>query len=348
MRFIAKVIAIIILPVIGSMIAGTTGAIIGFVIGFLGAMGAGEETNSFRKGRKSNGFKGVSFNENTGDSTEDVIKDRIKGTVEKISPVTFKAHWQHYMIPKVWTDLRVYLYNGLHGEEKVEADLDSIEQPDRFDFETSGPAYLKVGTEIKIKPEIPDFRFAPKEMIVEWYKDWVPVVFRMMTELAGPFPKSGKKVKGKVKFFVGPLLINEIDINVTVKDLLLGDEKFTRNKKEKSAYRKIFPSYSHRDKKIVEKIEKTYSAFGDEYMRDVKKLRCGQKWQPEILKLIKEADVFHLFWSYASKKSRYVRKEWEEALKQNKEDFIRPVYWEEPMPKPPPELGAIQFSELDF
>jgi predicted thioredoxin/glutaredoxin len=83
-------------------------------------------------------------------------------------------------------------------------------------------------------------------------------------------------------------------------------------------------------------------------MRDVKELRCGQEWQPEILELIKEADVFHLFWSYASEKSPYVEKEWKEALKQARKNFIRPVYWEVPPPERPPELKGIQFTELDF
>ena len=43
MRFLGKVIIIIILTVIGNLIAGETGAIIGFIIGFIGAMGACEE-----------------------------------------------------------------------------------------------------------------------------------------------------------------------------------------------------------------------------------------------------------------------------------------------------------------
>ena len=281
--------------------------------------------------------------------TEDVIKDKIKGAVDKISPVTFSAHWQHYTMPYEWTDLMVYLYSGERGEKKAYEHLKKrIKHPDKIDFNIAGPAYLKVGTEIKIKPEMPYFSFSPEESSVKWNEEFHPVMFQMMTELKGPFPPLGKKVQGKVKFFVGPLLINEININVIVKAQLTGKEKVEKNKKANPAYRKIFPSYSHKDTKIVNKIEKTYSAFGDRYMRDVRELRSGQKWQPAILELIKEADVFHLFWSSASKDSPYVRLEWEEALRQNKEDFIRPVYWEVPMPDRPPELEDIQFSELDF
>jgi hypothetical protein len=173
---------------------------------------------------------------------------------------------------------------------------------------------FKKGTKILIRPEIPGFRFSPEETIVTWYEDWGPVVFRMMTELEGPFPELGKKVEGKVKFFVGPLLINEININVIIKEHLSRDEKSIRNKKAKPAYRKIFTSYAHEDSDIVESMEKVFSAFGDEYMRDLMTLCSGQEWKPSTLDLIEKADVFHLFWSSASQKSPHVAMEWREAL----------------------------------
>ena len=280
--------------------------------------------------------------------TSNTIKHRPGRMVEKISPLTFRTHWEHYTMPGEWNDLRVDLYSGLHGQKEADKDLELIEQPDKFDFNTAGPVYLKGGTNVLIKPKIPGFRFEPEEVIVTWYGEWVPVVFRMMTEFERPLLKWGKKVEGQVNFFVGPLLINEININMIIKDHLSGNEKFTRNEKAKPAYRKIFPSYAHKDEAIVRKIELAFQAFGDKYMRDVKELRCGQKWEPTILKLIKEADVFHLFWSKAAKKSHYVEMEWQEALKRREEYFIRPFYWEEPMPEPPPELRDIQFSMLNF
>ena len=67
--------------------------------------------------------------------------------------------------------------------------------------------------------------------------------------------------------------------------------------------------------------------------------------------MIDRADIFQLFWSNTAAASKYVRQEWEHALNlQRQQGFIRPVYWQQPMPPPPPELGAIHFAyepELD-
>jgi hypothetical protein len=133
---------------------------------------------------------------------------------------------------------------------------------------------------------------------------------------------------------------------VIVKRQLSKDEEPAEDEEASSVYRKIFASYSHKDSEIVEKIEAAYEAFGDEYMRDVKILRSGEEWNPALLKLIKQADVFQLFWSEAAKKSKYVEKEWREALKQKKKNFIRVVCLEEPTPQPPPELKNIHFTKL--
>ena len=87
-------------------------------------------------------------------------------------------------------------------------------------------------------------------------------------------------------------------------------------------------------------------------MRDVVKLKSGQDWNAELLNMIDRADIFQLFWSSNAMQSKYVQQEWEYALKRGtgRVSFIRPVYWEDPMPSPPAELGHIHFAfqpELD-
>jgi hypothetical protein len=275
------------------------------------------------------------------------IEDQINEIVKKESPVTFSVYWQHYVIPKEWTNLMVYLYSGSHGDkETYENLLKQVKNPDKFDFNISGPVDIKWGAKILIKPEMPGFRFAPEESLVTWYEDWIPVTFNMMAEPKELIPRRGEKVNGKVKFFVGPLLINEIDINVTIKEHLSGDETVTINKKTHPAYLKIFPSYAHEDEDIVEKIEAAVETIGNKYMRDVKVLRAGELFGPAIDDFIKEAHVFQLFWSEASKESKYVEKEWRAALERKKEYFIRPTYWKKPMPAPPTELGKMHFSYI--
>ncbi len=83
-----------------------------------------------------------------------------------------------------------------------------------------------------------------------------------------------------------------------------------------------------------------------DYLRDVHTLKSGQDWDDQLLTLIENADIFQLFWSGTAADSPYVRKEWEHALGLGRDEtaFIRPVYWETPMPGVPDELDHIHFA----
>jgi TIR domain-containing protein len=93
-------------------------------------------------------------------------------------------------------------------------------------------------------------------------------------------------------------------------------------------------------------------ASGDRYLRDVRDLRSGEEWEPRLLEMIEHADIFQLFWSSNSMRSRFVRREWEHALGLGRPDFIRPTYWENPFPEspadglPPEALRALNFHRM--
>src|SRR5262249_2216525 len=87
---------------------------------------------------------------------------------------------------------------------------------------------------------------------------------------------------------------------------------------------------------------------GLDYLYDVKLLRSGEKWNAALLAKIEQADIFQLCWSRAAKKSSYVEQEWKYALKQKKTNFIRPVYWQRPLPTPPSELADLHFAYLEL
>ena len=87
-------------------------------------------------------------------------------------------------------------------------------------------------------------------------------------------------------------------------------------------------------------------------MRDVTALRSGEIWDQRILQLIEEADVFQLFWSWNALESEHVAREWQHALALRRPRFVRPVYWEDPLPAkpernlPPAELTSLHFQKL--
>jgi hypothetical protein len=95
-------------------------------------------------------------------------------------------------------------------------------------------------------------------------------------------------------------------------------------------------------------LEMAYEALGLRYCRDVHKLRSGEVWSRALLALIERADIFQLCWSKAAKKSRWVEQEWRYALGLARSNFVRPVYWESPLPEPPPELQHLHFAFLPW
>jgi hypothetical protein len=59
-----------------------------------------------------------------------------------------------------------------------------------------------------------------------------------------------------------------------------------------------------------------------------------------------------LFWSWHSMESSFVEQEWRYALSTGRAHFLRPVYWQQPLPAqpernlPPPELMKLHFHSL--
>ena len=111
-------------------------------------------------------------------------------------------------------------------------------------------------------------------------------------------------------------------------------------------YQAVFVSYARQDAGIVDQLERAYAALGFDYLRDIRVLRRGEKWNPALLRKIEEADIFQLCWSKAAKASANVEQEWRHAMRLNRTAFVRPLYWEQPMPEPPEELRDIHFARL--
>jgi hypothetical protein len=164
--------------------------------------------------------------------------------------------------------------------------------------------------------------------------------------------RAGHVVEGSIACYVGPLLIAEVRFSVVVLEpgahtAAEAPEAVTSAK----MYQAVFASYSHADAAVVEAVETACQSLGMDYLRDVMKLRSGQNWSNQILRMIDEADIFQLFWSSSSSESPYVEQEWRHALNlisRKGATFIRPIYWEKPLARVPSELSRIHFAPVDF
>ena len=195
------------------------------------------------------------------------------------------------------------------------------------------------GSTITAIPRLEGFQFNPPSQTVELHEDWHRLDFRLRArpELAGTASN------GHLTFTVEGVIVADIPISIYVGDRVMTAEMVNA---PGEPYRSIFCSYSRRDTCVVKRVERACKTLGIDYLRDVVSLRSGEPWQPALLSMIERADIFQLFWSRNAVRSKYVEDEWRYALRLSREPsrFIRPVYWTEPMPPPPPELGHLSFA----
>jgi len=256
--------------------------------------------------------------------------------------VQFRAVWNPRVRRQEWSTLHVYVFAGLRGFSAAYRDFERRAILPLADYESQGAsAKIPRGSEITVVPHVENVTFNPPNASLSWLEDSQAVEFRMRVALT-----DSTDHEGRVMFFVGPLLVAEIPMSVTLVERSESPEPANAQMEDRVArpYRKIFVSYSHQDTPVVEALERAYTALGDSYLRDVKVLRSGEEWNETILAHIPTADVFQLCWSKAARESVYVAQEWRYAAELRRPYFIRPVYWERPLPPPPPELSQLHFT----
>jgi hypothetical protein len=231
------------------------------------------------------------------------------------------------------------LVEGRYGETPIDA--------------TNGDARqaLGRGSELRVVPDLPGIVCNPPAFDFTWLEAVHEAHFRVR-------PRAdlvGRIVRGFVRIWYGRLILGELSVAIPVveeRPPTVASRAALDRGEEINLYRKIFPSYSHRDRDMVRYFQAAAYALGDQYLQDVVSLRSGEPWDERLLELIGEADVFQLFWSHNSMRSPYCRREWERALALHRPSFVRPLYWEDPLPEdpalglPPGDLRALHFAHV--
>jgi hypothetical protein len=238
-----------------------------------------------------------------------------------------------------------YVFTKLDRDEVTEdADLQGRGRGPLVHSSAEGEAGLERGVVLTATPRCEGLTFDPPTQSVVWRGRWRRFDFHAgVTEK----PTSPVQVRGTISFSIEGLLVADIPFEAIIGKAPLTDPEIQHI--HGRLYDAIFPSYSHEDKQIVERLERAYRALGLSYLRDVTTLRSGKKWRPELRRLIEEADAFQLFWSHSAARSENVTEEWRTAVqliedKKKAGTFIRPVYWEQPMPPAPAPLKEINFA----
>lgn len=278
---------------------------------------------------------------------------------EGIFPSPFRSN--------TWQDMLVYVYYK-SALEKVIADFERRKQ------QLSGPftgtsvesqAHIPPDSLLTIIPDIPSVVCEPPSFQFRMTDDYHCQPFRVMHKTTPVLENLGRgRIKGAIRIYLETLLIGEIPVEseweapgyvapiqptmvssfAAQPQMLAGTSGDSFKRQTAQAFRKIFASFSESDKPIIERLEKAYKALGDDYWSQYQRLRAGQDKSKAIEEAIQDSDVFQLCWSNNAKTAENVEQEWRLALARGSENFIRPIFWEKPMPEPPEELRHLYFD----
>ncbi|HYU30794.1 MAG TPA: toll/interleukin-1 receptor domain-containing protein [Thermoanaerobaculia bacterium] len=216
--------------------------------------------------------------------------------------------------------------------------------------EASSAAAIAPGTEILVVPQGEGLLFDPPQARLTWSGAWQRADFTMIAT----GDRVGHVIEGSIACYVGPLLVADLRLPVVVPSPGAPAEDTPEpgpGLQSARLYQSVFASYSHDDTPMVEAMEKACQALGMDYLRDVMTLKSGQSWSDELLRMIERADIFQLFWSTPASRSPYVEQEWRHALGLSGRKgaaFIRPIYWERPLPPVPEPLRSLHFAPIDL
>jgi len=272
--------------------------------------------------------------------------------------VQFTIYRPKAMPPGKWHPLLAFAH--LADKRDDDDDTDPIEEVQRqarqvlgddaarfTDTTQDSTASIPAEGELTIVPELGGVDVNPRARTFLWTEAVHREEFRIRAGAA----LEGQTARGKVTVWLGSLIVAEVPIAIRISSGATASETQPAPAKARP-YRKIFASYSHRDSHIVDEVSRLSRALGDDYIRDWVHLRSGQVWNDQLRTLIAEADIFQLFWSSNSMRSRYCREEWEYALSLGRRMFVRPTYWEDPLPRddgagmPPEELVRLHFQKI--
>lgn len=260
------------------------------------------------------------------------------------SPVAFTAYSPRETPPAAWQPLLAYIYRE-HAAPAVATDAAAAlgERAPGYRRQNEGARTpIAEGALVTATPHLPGFEINPPSLSLPFFLDWHRFDFRIRPAGA----PVNLAANGRITFTVEGIIAADLPLSVYVTGSATSVTLSPAAPAGVRPYQSVFCSYSHKDEAIVERVERFVRLLGITYLRDATTLRSGENWSAALMAMIERADIFQLFWSANAAASPYVQHEWEHALSiaAGRASFIRPVYWQQPMPPPPAALAQIHFE----
>ncbi|MEZ5957262.1 MAG: toll/interleukin-1 receptor domain-containing protein [Hyphomonadaceae bacterium] len=159
----------------------------------------------------------------------------------------------------------------------------------------------------------------------------------------------------KQAVFLARVFIDDAQIGVLAFTRPIGGPKknpASNDKVRMKRHKRVFLSYSSKDRETVSAIATAYEAAGVQHFFDRTSLKSGEEWSPRLRKEIDRADLFHLCWSKSAAASEWVTREAEHALTRRrrsngrKPDITVQMLDGPPWAKHPDSLDSINFDDF--
>lgn len=299
--------------------------------------------------RNTGNLRGGFEHEEAPSTPKDSVPEAMaEGNGSGAEEVHFSAFYPQEVTVEKWYTLLVYTYiPSVMDTVREDARKFQDEIGEMRETKPATSTRLARGTELTIVPTCEGVKFNPERVTFQWLEDQHRAQFRLQAEAA----QGGMAGNALVTVYVGPLIVATLKMGMLFNETeaVTGPARSAEANARLYHQEDIFISYSHRDTDIIRSFKQAYEAIGHNVLIDFETLRSGQYWNAELMHMIERADIFQLFWSENSSKSEYCRQEWQYALGLKRgEGFIRPVYWQEPIPAPPDELSAFHFDFTPF
>ena len=206
------------------------------------------------------------------------------------------------------------------------------------------------GGELTFVPFVEGLTFSPPTRSFTWRKS----VHREEFDIWASREVDGQTLNGRMTVFLGSVVIAEVGLTISVDSrVALSAERISLDKAQSARrVRQVFAAYSQRDEHVVAELTHLAPIFGSRFLMDSTHLEPGEDRTEGLQRLIRNADVFQLFWSTNSMRSAEIVDEIKYASSLGRPGFILPTYWEDPLPRspgeglPPPEIERLHFHRI--
>jgi hypothetical protein len=276
----------------------------------------------------------------------ETAREEVGGRAE----VSFTAGYPPRVVPGSKYPMLVFIHL-LELKASVERMLRDVFRSKRLQLATSSSQAISAierGKLITVQPAIKDVFANPPRYEIVWLED----VHKLEFEISYAGEGGGSVVcSGFIDVSVDGLLIGQIPMSIAVGAESQPAKRLHVNIETAKMFSRIFASYAREDLTVVHACRQAYKALGVYLYVDRDDLLAGQSWRSVLAEMIRRTDLFQLYWSEEAAASENVSREWELAIEvggERRSSFIRPCYWQVPMPAPPEQLKEISFGYLDI